>query len=322
MKDTRPKILIVDDDNLNLDVLVECLKDESFVIVQACDGNQALNILRESPEPFQAVVLDRLMPGMDGLEVMAELKNDDRFKWIPVVMQTSAALPTDICEGMEAGVFFYLTKPYSPEVLIRIVRAAVEEGLKWKTIAHNITKNNQSLNFLKQGQFQVQTMEECFDLAMVLGHLCPDPEKAAFGLNELMANAVEHGNLGIGFHEKTELQLADRWEEEIERRLALVENSHKVVDVFWEKEETQIRITIVDQGEGFDWREFEEIRADRLLESHGRGIAMAKNLSFDSLEYQGNGNRVICLIQLPRCALIGAGSGIGDTGNTCGSSPH
>jgi CheY-like chemotaxis protein len=106
------RILLVDDDDLNLDVLIECLKDEPYELVQAHDGVQALDLLRHDRKGFDAMVLDRMMPGMTGLEVMAELRADENFKWIPVVMQTSAASPSEICEGMEAGVFFYLTKPF------------------------------------------------------------------------------------------------------------------------------------------------------------------------------------------------------------------
>ncbi len=108
MSNEQPRILIVDDDDLNLDVLIECLKDEPYELVQAHDGVQALDLLRHDRKGFEAMVLDRMMPGMNGLEVMTELKADENFKWIPVVMQTSAASPSEICEGMEAGVFFYL----------------------------------------------------------------------------------------------------------------------------------------------------------------------------------------------------------------------
>ena len=130
MSKEQPRVLIVDDDDLNLDVLIECLKDEPYELVQAHDGVQALDLLRHDHKGFDAMVLDRMMPGINGLEVMTELKADENFKWIPVVMQTSAASPSEICEGMEAGVFFYLTKPFDQKVLIRMVSAAVEEGLK------------------------------------------------------------------------------------------------------------------------------------------------------------------------------------------------
>ena len=298
MSKEQPRILIVDDDDLNLDVLIECLKDEPYELVQAHDGVQALDLLRHDRKGFEAMVLDRMMPGMNGLEVMTELKADENFKWIPVVMQTSAASPSEMCEGMEAGVFFYLTKPFDQKVLIRMVSAAVEEGLKWQSLALNLRVQVKTIGCLQQGRFQVQTIEEAYDLAILIAQACPNPEKVAFGLNELIVNGVEHGNLQIGYEEKTKLQETDQWEEEIVRRQISPEHAHKFVEVTFERHPDRIQLTVTDQGLGFDWSDYQEIKPERLLESHGRGIAMAKALSFDHLEYVGTGNRVFCVVKL------------------------
>ncbi len=298
MSKEQPRILIVDDDDLNLDVLIECLKDEPYELVQAHDGVQALDLLRHDRKGFDAMVLDRMMPGMNGLEVMTALKADETFKWIPVVMQTSAASPSEICEGMEAGVFFYLTKPFDQKVLIRMVSAAVEEGLKWQSLALNLRVQVKTIGCLQQGRFRVQTVEEAYDLALLVAQACPNPEKVAFGLNELIVNGVEHGNLQIGYEEKTKLQENDQWEEEIVRRQISPEHAHKFVEVTFERHPDRIQLTVTDQGLGFDWSDYQEIKPERLLESHGRGIAMAKALSFDHLEYVGSGNRVFCVVKL------------------------
>jgi CheY-like chemotaxis protein len=297
MKNNCSRILLVDDDDLNLEILVEYLKEGPYELHQATDGEQALERLRRDQEGFQALVLDRMMPGIDGLGVLAELKEDERLRWLPVVMQTSAGSPQDICEGMEAGVFFYLTKPFDQHLLLRIVGAAVEEGLKWKNIFQKLVHQSKIVELLQQGRFQIRTMEEAYDLAIMLGRACPNSEKVVFGLNELLANGVEHGNLGIGFDEKTYLQEIGTWEYEIQRRLKLPENAHKVVEVLFERLSDYIQVTISDQGAGFDWRPYEYINADRILESHGRGIAMAKALSFSQVEYRGKGNQVVCVIR-------------------------
>ncbi len=298
MNQTPSRLLLVDDDELNLDALIECLKEDFYELVQARDGAQALELLRHDRRGFDAMVLDRMMPGVDGLEVMTELKADEQFKWIPVVMQTSAASPNEICEGMEAGVFFYLTKPYESRMLRRVVKMAVEEGKKWKSLARNLRVQVRTIQCLRQGQFRVQTMDEAYDLALLIGQACPNPEKVAFGLNELIMNGVEHGNLEISYDEKTQLQEDDRWEEEIRHRQMLPEHTEKFVEVTFERHSEGIQITVTDQGQGFDWRKFQEIHPERLLESHGRGIAMAKALSFDRLDYQGNGNRAVCWVKV------------------------
>jgi CheY-like chemotaxis protein len=298
MNNTSSRILLVDDDELNLDVLVECLRDEPYELVQVHDGEQALAALRQDRQGFHAMVLDRMMPGMNGLDLLAQVKADEHLQCLPVVMQTAAGSPQEICEGIEAGVFFYLTKPFDQQLLLRIVSAAVEEGLKWKQIFRNLSHQSRIVELLQQGRFHVRTMEEAYDLAFLLGRACPNSEKVVFGLNELLANGVEHGNLGIGFDEKTILQASGTWEEEIQHRVALPEYAHKVVDVLFERFLDCIQVTITDQGSGFDWRKYEQVKPERILESHGRGIAMAKALSFSRVEYRGKGNQVVCVIKI------------------------
>lgn len=297
MKSTSSRILLVDDDELNLDVLVECLREEPYELVQARNAEEALAKLRQDEQGFDAMVLDRMMPGMNGLDLLVHVKAEEHLQCLPVVMQTSAGLPQEICEGIEAGVFFYLIKPFDQQLLLRIVSAAVEEGLKWKRIFGNLSKQSQIVELLQQGRFHVRTMEEAYDLAFLLGRACPNSEKVVFGLNELLVNGVEHGNLEIGFDEKTALQASGTWEEEIQHRVTLPQYVHKVVDVLFERLLDCIQVTITDQGSGFDWRKYEQINPDRILESHGRGIAMAKALSFSRVEYRGNGNQVVCAIK-------------------------
>jgi len=304
MSKGQPRILLVDDDDLNLDVLVECLKDEPYELVQAHDGAQALELLRHDRQGFDLMLLDRIMPVKNGLEVILELKADEQFKWIPVVMQTSAASPHDICEGMEAGVFFYLTKPFDSHVLRRIVCVALEERRKWKGLAHNLRMQVKTIGYLQEGRFRIRSIDEAYDLALLVAQACPNPEKVAFGLHELIVNGVEHGNLQIGYDEKTHLQETDQWEEEIARRQTLPEHADKYVELVFERTDHQIQVTVTDQGRGFNWSEYQEINPNRLLESHGRGIAMAKVLSFDSMEYKGNGNQVVCRVNVNGSGMV------------------
>lgn len=293
----QPRILLVDDDALNLDVLREILQEEPYELIQARSGPEALNVIRESRKSFDAIVLDRMMPKMNGLEVMAHLKLDEQTQWIPVIMATAAGTPQEMCEGMEAGVFFYLIKPFEADTLLRMVRAALEERNKWRTIRQSLAAPSQSVQFLQTGHFVIRTMQDATAMGIFLGQACEDPDKVAFGLSELLGNAVEHGNLGIGFKEKTRLQAENMWEAEIERRLWLPENIGKTVGVQVERVSELLTITITDEGVGFDWKEYEVLQPDRMFESHGRGIAMAKAMSFEKMEYHGKGNQVRCIVR-------------------------
>lgn len=150
----------------------------------------------------------------------------------------------------------------------------------------------QPLLHLDQARFRFRTLEEARALARFLAPYFPDAQAAEYGLNELLVNAIEHGNLGIDFAEKTALVRADRWQEEIERRLADPLQQARFVTLCFEASGSAIEVVIEDSGAGFDWRDYLEMTPERALTPNGRGIATARRLAFDRLDYEGPGNRV------------------------------
>lgn len=117
-----------------------------------------------------------------------------------------------------------------------------------------------------------------------------------------MLNAVEHGNLGITYDEKTRLGGGEALAEEIHRRLASADFANKVATVEFTRNRGELRFIVRDQGKGFDWRQYLEMSPERAFDTHGRGIAMSKLLSFDVLEYKGCGNEVEGRVNLPAVA--------------------
>jgi anti-sigma regulatory factor (Ser/Thr protein kinase) len=136
-------------------------------------------------------------------------------------------------------------------------------------------------------------------LAVFIANCCPDPEMVGTGLLELLVNAVEHGNLGITYEQKAMLINENRWQEEIEHRLADRAYGNKFGELAFECSGRAIQIRIKDAGTGFDWTDYLEISPQRVTHAHGRGIATAKALSFSSLTYVGCGNEVVCTVALP-----------------------
>ena len=290
------KLLLVDDDPVNRTILREYLEEEGYILVEAGDGEEAWTLLESGGEEFFAVLLDRMMPTVDGLVVLNRMMGHENLKYVPVIMQTAAGAAYEVQEGIEAGAFFYLTKPFERAMLVAIVAAAVRKSTKHREVQNDLRRQSLSVLSLKTGVFQVRTIEEVHNLALLLAHACPDPEKVVMGLNDLLVNAVEHGNLGITFEEKTQLHDGERWEGEIQRRLNMPEYAGKYVEVRFERHEEEIHFLIKDQGAGFDWKLYEELSPEMALSSHGRGIAMAKALCFDRLEYHGVGNEVLCVV--------------------------
>ncbi len=117
----RRTVLVADDDPMTRQVLSTVLDLEEFEVVLAEDGDEALELLRTSlPD---AVVLDHMMPGRSGMEVLAELRADERTADLPVILLTAAqasALPADpVGEGARA----HLEKPFSPLHLIEVLES-------------------------------------------------------------------------------------------------------------------------------------------------------------------------------------------------------
>lgn len=115
------KILIVDDEPFNLDLLEQELMDYDYVIERAVDGAQALEKVAE----FQpdVVLLDYMMPKMNGLEVLKHLRADERFKSLPVILLTAKATQEDKVKGLDAGADDYVIKPFDSFELLARVRA-------------------------------------------------------------------------------------------------------------------------------------------------------------------------------------------------------
>ncbi|MEG3638188.1 response regulator [Magnetococcus sp. PR-3] len=300
------QILLVDDQPINLEILSEYLRDEGYRLSIARDGQEAWELLDKSPLQFHAILLDRMMPRMDGMEVLSRMKQHDELRMVPVIMQTAKASQEEIVEGLEAGAHYYLTKPYRKDMLRAIVRTAVDDYTSYRQIRDKSREAQdkaadsiQSMRLLDTGTFRFQTLKQAQDLAALLSHTCPDPERVVLGLSELLINAVEHGNLGITYADKSQLlKNRDDWWQEVHRRQSLPENREKWGRVRFTKSENLVEILIQDEGPGFDWRGFLEFDPARAFDSHGRGIAMAKMLSFDQLEYHDPGNTVVVRVHL------------------------
>jgi len=157
-----------------------------------------------------------------------------------------------------------------------------------------------SLQLLNGGRFTFRTPEEARILASVVASLYPDPKRVEIGISELLLNAVEHGNLGINYGEKTRLLASGELEQEVARRLTLPEYALRLAMLEIERTSTEIRLRVKDQGQGFDWRPFLDFSEDRMQDAHGRGIATARLMCFTSLEYRGNGNEVLAVSDLSK----------------------
>ena len=112
-------------------------------------------------------------------------------------------------------------------------------------------------------------------------------------ITEILVNAVEHGNLGISFEEKSGLILDGMWEDEIEYRQSSPQNCNKKVEVSIERMPDFIKMLVKDEGNGFDPSPYIYLDSARAHKVNGRGIYLA-GLAFDKIEFLGKGNEVAC----------------------------
>ena len=119
----KERILVVDDEEDLRELVAVNLEREGFSVDGAESGEQALD--KASDLPVDLIVLDLMLPGIDGLEVARRLKNDSKTRRIPIIMLTAKGEEADIVAGLELGADDYITKPFSPNILLARVRTVL-----------------------------------------------------------------------------------------------------------------------------------------------------------------------------------------------------
>ena len=124
----RISVLIIDDEEYLLEMLKDNLNIDGFEVHQTANGREGIDIARRiKPD---VILLDRIMPEMDGMQVLSELKRDEQTKHIPVFMLTAKTAPSDISQAICEGAEGYFAKPFEVLKLGRTIRHKLEELAK------------------------------------------------------------------------------------------------------------------------------------------------------------------------------------------------
>jgi len=177
----KQTILIVDDIKENIDILMALL--DNFDLIPAVDGKTALEIVDE--EDIDLILLDIMMPEMNGFEVCEKLKNNPKTKHIPIIFITAKNKPEDIQNGFDLGAVDYVTKPFNPDELISRVNThlklrAYEKNLE-KKVAQEIEKNT----LKEQMIFQQSKQAALGELLMHIAHQWNQPLASLSSINLL-----------------------------------------------------------------------------------------------------------------------------------------
>lgn len=134
----RELILVVDDERDILELISFNLEKEGYEVKGVRSGEEALAIAQQDRP--SAIILDLMLPGLDGLSVCKRLRQDERTRHVPVIMLTAKSEDSDVVRGLELGADDYVTKPFSPRVLVARLRAALRRSGDGADLEPNATQ--------------------------------------------------------------------------------------------------------------------------------------------------------------------------------------
>jgi two-component system, chemotaxis family, sensor kinase CheA len=123
-------VMIVDDSKTDRTIMIKALEGLGITLTEAVDGMDALNILKASNKPFDAMLIDIEMPRMDGYTLATEIKKYSKYKNMPLIAVTSRSGKSDRMRGVESGMVEYVTKPYSADYLLNVVKRNIKFSLE------------------------------------------------------------------------------------------------------------------------------------------------------------------------------------------------
>src|SRR5436309_8039883 len=164
----KTRVLVVEDNEYDRELLQIHLRDDEFAADFAKDGVEAWALLEERADRYDLVLLDRTMPRMNGMELLGRMKRDPRCRTIPVILQTAHVGREEMIEGIRAGAYYYLTKPYDHEVLMSVVRTAAADSHDIRGLQKRVRRGLAVLSLLSDAHFVIRTIDDARDLAGVL----------------------------------------------------------------------------------------------------------------------------------------------------------
>lgn len=289
------KVLIVDDQKEIIELLTEVLETQGYEVLSALNGEQALDLYREHRPAF--TLTDITMPGMNGLALLRQIKEINQAA--AVILMTGAGSESYAVEALRGGAVNYFHKPIDIQELSTTLRryAPMTQGYDFDLFAGeiDITENlsltlGNDLNIVNHAvQLIINHCRSVFRLSDIF--------TLRFGLYEMIVNAIEHGNLGITFAEKSKAIEEDQLVNLIKERAESPERASRRVSIVCTIDGKGLACTIRDEGEGFDHSSYSDVEdpsmliEDLGLSLHGRGIILTR-LQFDELRYNSKGNEV------------------------------
>ncbi|MCF8473865.1 MAG: ATP-binding protein [Emcibacter sp.] len=270
------------------------LKRHNYPFTDVNNVQDSMTFLANNHPETHAIIIDfnHILKEPDFLKTLA---TKDHLQDIPLILILDDIRSKEIKRFKHISPYQWLQRPFTPHTLHAMIHGAQSESRQRRQLRNQIHSRESVIGTITSGTFCIKTFEEAEALTTMLSLACPEPDRIAFGLFELLANAIEHGNLEISHKKKWCLMKKDTHRQEIERRLSMPKYKNRYVTIKFEQEGNLVSFKIEDQGRGFNFNDYLHIDLSANQTHHGRGIALARATSFDYLEYIGNGNKVLAI---------------------------
>ncbi|MBF0499301.1 MAG: response regulator [Candidatus Riflebacteria bacterium] len=286
-------VLVVDHQPDSRDALSDIISAEGHSVLIARDGVEGQRLFeRHHPD---LVITDVHLPRLSGLELLANIRHTDPAALVVVLAAFGDV--DSIIASLHLRATNFIQKPHRPAevaTLLRKYAAIIEARLYGAEILHMMSHQQFSMKI----DNEIHLVPQITDFLVRATHKSLPSQsrmEVRLGLTELIANAIEHGNLEISYSEKTKA-LTSRDERALEE-LFIARRSNPVLgkrraSVAFSLTPTGCEWVVSDEGNGFDWKGLPDpLSPEHLMESHGRGIFLAR-FQFDEMEYIGSGNQV------------------------------
>lgn len=284
------KVLIVEDDPVSQNYLKDTVETEGHQAEVAENGEIGLKVFKEHLPDL--VISDIQMPVVDGLELLEAIRRQNSSSII--IMATAYGSEEYAMKALRLGANNYMKKPIRHAELLPLLRK-YSSVIEARTVEHEIMGSIVEKNFNMKLDNRFELIPQIVDhLIRETGHAIPEAKRfgVRLGLLELLTNAIEHGNLEIGYDQKSAALETETLESLYKKRQSDPALAERRVTVAFKMDGKSCEWLITDEGKGFDWQtvrnSFDE---SKLLEAHGRGIFITQ-FYFDELVFNHAGNAV------------------------------
>lgn len=294
---SEQRIYVIGEHGQWLHDIAELLQETKYKLIYCRDIAHTIELCLEQSKHLNTIIIDEHSLKGNELKSLKAAAGNDKGE-VNLILASKKDNPDIVRNALKRGIFFFIMPAFSTDMAITTLERAMNTEVSLASQLNALDPQSQLPTLVNQATFSIKTPNEAQTIATILGYIAPTPHRVSVGLLELFLNAIEHGNLGIGFQRKAALLASGEFQNTVNEMLQQPEFSDKKVTIQFKKLDDKLVYEVSDEGRGFDPKPYLEFEQARSLEKNGRGILIAKRYSFDDLKFENNGSTVIASINL------------------------